>query len=891
VEPGSIGDARKRRAPDRDAVAPRLGTHAEDVDRRTEERLEAVLAHGRDAVLLVDVDGTVCWASGSIRRVLGWRPSDLVGTTGSTSGFHPDDRPIAEMLWTEASVSAGSTCAARMRVMHRDGSWRWVEVGITNRIDVLGSAGMIINLHDVTDHRRAHDELRYQAQLLGSIGEAVIGFGTDDVITYWNDAATRIYGWTAIEAIGRTTADVLLARDAGRLRREVDAALAEGRRWRGEVEVTRRDGSAVHVVATTTPVRDTDGRLIGLIGTTTDVSDRVAAAAELATRAAMQAQVAELGQLALAEESIDAVLDRVLDAARTVLGLSSVSFIERPGDEPWQVRAASALDRTLDRLPVPEAKVPLLSAVVHDMEGPVAVVDAAADGRLSLLSDGVVSSMVLLGLERPGDRVELLLALSREPRTWRDDEVDFLRSLGNILASSLQREDARRELVTQALHDPLTGLPNRTLLLDRIEHASTRSERSGRHLAVLLVDLDGFKLVNDAHGHLVGDELLVAVAERLTRVMRAGDTVARLGGDEFAVLCDDVASIADADRVAARLAEAMAEPFEVSGVETFVTASIGITVRSGHQASPDLLLREADAAMYRAKEAGRSRHEVYDDAMRDRAVRRLGLTNDLRRAAPRGELELLWQPEVPIAAAVDAGVWAEALVRWNHPVLGLLAPDAFIGLAEQSGLIADIDAWVVAEACRTLRAWEDSGGPAPSMISVNISARHLSSPSVVESVRSAAEEAGIDPRRVMLELTETAVMGDQELSVERLEALAALGFGLAIDDFGTGYSSLTYLRRLPVSALKIDRSFVSGLAESLEDRAIVEGIIGLAHAVGLVTVAEGVESEEQCADLRDLGTDWAQGYLWSRPVPPGDLQDWLARAGPRAGVAPSGRPG
>jgi EAL domain-containing protein (putative c-di-GMP-specific phosphodiesterase class I) len=277
--------------------------------------------------------------------------------------------------------------------------------------------------------------------------------------------------------------------------------------------------------------------------------------------------------------------------------------------------------------------------------------------------------------------------------------------------------------------------------------------------------------------------------------------------------------------------------------------------------------------------------------MRDRAVRRLGLTNDLRRAAPRGELELLWQPEVPIAAAADAGVWAEALVRWNHPVLGLLAPDAFIGLAEQSGLIADIDAWVVAEACRTLRAWEDSGGPAPSMISVNISARHLSSPSVVESVRSAAEEAGIDPRRVMLELTETAVMGDQELSVERLEALAALGFGLAIDDFGTGYSSLTYLRRLPVSALKIDRSFVSGLAESLEDRAIVEGIIGLAHAVGLVTVAEGVESEEQCADLRDLGTDWAQGYLWSRPVPPGDLQDWLARAGPRAGVAPSGRPG
>jgi diguanylate cyclase (GGDEF)-like protein/PAS domain S-box-containing protein len=878
VEPGQSG-------PERGAPAPAAGSGASrpedvgiDVARRTEERLEAVLAHGRDAVVVVGLDGVVRWASGSVRRVLGRDPNELGDRwLADLSEVNPDDVVVAELIWAEASASPGSTASARVRLRHADGTWRWVEVGITNRTDVLGRAGMIVNLHDVTEHQRAHDELRYQAQLLASIGEAVVGVDPNDVITYWNDAATTIFGWSAEEAIGRTSREVFRVRDDDVVRAACAAALARGDRWCGEMEAVRRDGSTVHIRSTTTPVHDAGGRLLGLIGTSTDTSDQVTAASELATRASMQAVVAELGQFALTASSVDVVLDRLLDAARAELDLSSVSFLDREGGS-WQVRAASTLDVSFDRVPVPEEKVWLIEEVVGDLDGPHAVVDVHDDDRLRRLTDGVVSSVVIVGLDRP-DRpagVELLMASSRDPRRWRDDEVDFIRSLGNIVAASLQRDDDQRELVSQALHDPLTGLPNRTLLLDRIEHASARSERSGRHLAVLLVDLDGFKLINDAHGHLVGDELLVAVAERLTAVMRGGDTVARLGGDEFAVLCEDVGSVGDADRVAARLAEAMAEPFGVGDGETYVTASIGITVRSGRQASPDLLLREADAAMYRAKETGRARHELYDDDMRDRAVRRLGLTNDLRRAAPRGELELLWQPEVPIAADPASGVWAEALVRWNHPVLGLLAPDAFIGLAEQSGLIADVDQWVLGEACRTLRAWEDSGGPVPAMISVNVSARHLSSPTVVESFRDAVRAADIDPTRIMLELTETAVMVDQQLSMERLEALAALGFGLAIDDFGTGYSSLTYLRRLPVSALKVDRSFVSGLGESLEDRAIVEGIVDLAHALGLVTIAEGVESEAQRLELRELGTDWAQGYLWSRPVPPAQLQAWLA---------------
>ena len=436
------------------------------------------------------------------------------------------------------------------------------------------------------------------------------------------------------------------------------------------------------------------------------------------------------------------------------------------------------------------------------------------------------------------------------------------------------RKAAEDALAHQAFYDPLTGLANRALFLDRVDHALARRNWSPVEVAVLLLDLDRFKAVNDTYGHGGGDELLVTIAERLDEVVRPGDTVCRLGGDEFAVLCEELTDERDVLLIADRVAKAVSAPLVVAGDHVSVTVSAGIAFASpGAYETADAVLRDADAAMYRAKEAGRDGVEVFDPDIRARALERIEIESALRRAIDDGELRVHYQPVVDLARSRVVGV--EALVRWERPGHGLVPPAVFIPLAEESGLIVSLGASVLREVCHQVAAWNRARPGGHLRASVNLSARQLSSPGLLELVETTLADSRLDPSSLCLEITESVLMEDAEASGATLAQLKGLGLSLSVDDFGTGYSSLLYLRRFPVDELKVDRSFVSGLGGSAEDTAIVTGVVGLASALGLSSVAEGVETAQQAEFLRQMGCGLAQGFHWTRPVPAADLGRWL----------------
>jgi diguanylate cyclase (GGDEF)-like protein len=425
-------------------------------------------------------------------------------------------------------------------------------------------------------------------------------------------------------------------------------------------------------------------------------------------------------------------------------------------------------------------------------------------------------------------------------------------------------DDGEVELAHRVLHDPLTDLPNRTLFLDRLELALARLRRQQTSIAVLFIDLDNFKVVNDSLGHNAGDRLLVELGSRLCEAIRPSDTIARFGGDEFVVLCEDINEAHDAVAVGQRIVAAASEPFMLDGREMFVSASVGVALAIDCEATPETLLRDADAAMYRAKERGRGRVEVFDEALRTRIMERLDLENGLRRALQRDELRVYYQPEV--SAAQGRMVALEALVRWEHPERGLLQPSDFVPLAEETGLIVEIGAWVLNEACRQVAAWRRDGANID--LAVNVSARQLVQPDIVELVRSALDSSGLPAASLCLEITESAVMRDPEAALATLTLVKELGVKVALDDFGVGFSSLAQLKEmLPLHALKVDRSFISGLADDERNSAIVAAVVMMATTLGLTAIAEGVETEAQAMQARALGCDVSQGFFFTKPEP------------------------
>jgi diguanylate cyclase (GGDEF)-like protein len=455
----------------------------------------------------------------------------------------------------------------------------------------------------------------------------------------------------------------------------------------------------------------------------------------------------------------------------------------------------------------------------------------------------------------------------------RSDEIGTLVTSFNRMMATIEQQAEEigqfprrlEQLTKQAFRDSLTGLPNRALFMDRLSHGLTGAKRRHEHLAVLFLDLDRFKVINDTLGHTVGDQLLVEVSDRLGSSLRPGDTVARLGGDEFGILLEDVADADTAEAVALRIEEELAKPLHFEGREIFVSASIGIALSSARLGMPEEILRDADLAMYHAKSKGNARHEIFDDSMSAPALDRMDLEMDLRSAISRQEFRLHYQPIL----RMDTGriTEVEALIRWQHAKRGLLQPDSFIGLTEETGLIVPIGQWVLREACRQAREWQlEFPSIPPLVMSVNLSAKQFQNPNLVQEISQALAESGLAAGSLKLEITESVVMQDAPATLAKLKDLKDLGIRLAIDDFGTGYSSLGYLKRFPVDTIKIDRSFVKGLSKDGNDNAIVRAVITVAKTLNMDVTAEGVETEQQRIELKALGCDRAQGFLFARPA-------------------------
>jgi diguanylate cyclase (GGDEF)-like protein len=460
--------------------------------------------------------------------------------------------------------------------------------------------------------------------------------------------------------------------------------------------------------------------------------------------------------------------------------------------------------------------------------------------------------------------------------------------LVKLLIAGMHRtvKQAEERLDYLAHFDPVTNLYNRHAFNERLDFATERARRFGNYVALLLLDLDNFKTVNDTLGHQAGDTLLMNVAQRLLQKLRNSDTICRLGGDEFAIILENIADAHQAATLGQAVVENLAQPFEIQGKKIFVTASCGIGIYPEHAVTAKDLVRTADTAMYHAKDAGKNLSALFRAEMTEKADRRINIEGSLRVALEGNELELYYQPKVDFAGQVMTGV--EALLRWRHPVHGYIGPAEFIPVAEDSGLIVPLGAWVLRNACRQAAAW-DAEGRKPISISVNISAVQLKDPKFVGVVAEAIESSGFPAQRLELELTESMLMENVEVSLGVLRRLRLLGVQLSIDDFGTGYSSMSYLKRFPITSLKIDQSFVGDLPGDRENAAITEAIIALARALHLKTVAEGVETHAQARLLADLGCDYLQGYLFSKPLPEAEFIAWWDGSdfGPSCpGVAP-----
>ena len=458
---------------------------------------------------------------------------------------------------------------------------------------------------------------------------------------------------------------------------------------------------------------------------------------------------------------------------------------------------------------------------------------------------------------------------------WEGDGRVILRAI----RYAIERKRSEAKLHYLARYDSLTGIPNRQHLREQLEHATTRAIRRQQQMGLLFLDLDRFKAVNDTLGHELGDELLRAVVERLKGSVRQGDTVARLGGDEFAVLLEDVSGPLEIEPIARSIVSRFQEPFQLGGRQLSVTASVGITLYPTDNTDPMALLNNADIAMYQAKEQGRNNFKFFAPSMHEEILRYHGIENDLRKGIAEQQFQLLYQPQVSFS---DYRVHAvEALLRWNHPTRGLVTPDEFISVAEESGCIVPLGLWVLDEACRQLKQWEAAGLPVPRM-AVNVSAVHFHQPDFHDHVRETLSRHSVEPGRIELELTERSLMEDTDGARASLRALKNIGVRLAIDDFGTGYSCLAYLRRFPIDVLKIDRSFVSDLNTSTDDQAICAAILSIAQRLSLDSVAEGIESEQQLRFLTKQGCRFGQGYYFSRPIDALQIATMLASRGVQA---------
>lgn len=604
-----------------------------------------------------------------------------------------------------------------------------------------------------------------------------------------------------------------------------------------EKRVRYRAGHWVWVCLTVSAIRATDGALLYTISMVENITERKA------TEAALRAS----------EERFRALIHNATDI---------IAIMEPDGTRRY---ASPALQRTLG-YPDDAELPPDDFALVHPDD--LATIQASLQDCLSA----------------PRTQAEIAYRLRAHDGSWCHFEAIITNLLDNEVIDGLvinsrnvtARKEAEAQLLHWAFHDPLTNLPNRQLFMDRTAQALGRARRTTGAVAILSVDIDRFKLINDSLGHSVGDELLAAVGARLLNAAREGDTVARLSGDLFAILVEDLRDAGEALTIAERLRTMLSRPFNVGEREVVISVSLGIALSARGRHTADDLLRDADRALSRAKELGKARSELFDAQSGAVAVERLELEQDLRRALDAGALHLHFQPQLDLRTGRLDGI--EALVRWNDPRRGDVPPGQFIPVAEETGLILPLGRWVLTAACRQARIWEQRDGSTP-LVAVNLSVREFQHPDLPGDVARVLAETGLAPARLQLEITESAAMQDIDGAIATLNALRQLGVRLALDDFGTGHSSLSYLQRLPVDTLKLDRSFLDGTGrETMRGRAIIPAITALAHALDLTVIAEGIETADHLNWVRAAGCDWGQGYYISRPAPAAEIASLLCAA-------------
>ncbi|WP_436065189.1 sensor domain-containing protein [Arthrobacter sp. LjRoot14] len=683
---------------------------------------------------------------------------------------------------------------------------------------------------DITDRKHSEAILRRLSAMVESSGDAIIGADLAGIITSWNAGAARMFGWSSRDAVGQSYR-LLNTGEASGFDDEVAARIGSGRFVTGvEARWRCKDGSLIDVELTVSPVYGPDGAQVGASAIARDVTEiqrlKAAAAAERERLLAAQ-EMAHVGSVEYTvatgetwhSEEFSRIIGRAEDAAHS---RDSMLELTHPEDQDPVRQVWKSLDNGAD---------------TADFEYRI----IRADGRQRWLHS----------------RVRSVKGPDGKPLRFLDTVLDIT-----------ERKDAEQILEWQARHDALTGLPNRYMITEVLQSCIDRASRP----VVMFVDVDRFKLINDGIGHAAGDTILILLGKRLKAAVRADDTVARFGGDEFVVVCENLL-MRGAKELAERIRECTRRPFEVDGRRVYLNVSVGIAAAAADDTA-ELMLQGADLAMYKAKSAGGDSSAVYDVRMTGRAVGRLDLESDLRLALSRNELSLDYQPIMDVATEMPVGF--EALLRWRHRDHGLIMPDTFIPIAEETGLILPIGAWVLREALRQVQEWRSSVPAAENFsAAVNVSGRQLVAKDFPEIVEEAILFSGIDPAAVHLEVTETVLMDQPDLPKETLQRLSRLGIGLSIDDFGTGYSSLNYLKWLSARTVKIDRTFVEELGSDPHGATIIELVLGMAGSLNLDVIAEGVQSKVQLSELRRLGVRHAQGFLWSKPMPPASVPSWL----------------
>ena len=720
----------------------------------------------------------------------------------------------------------------------------------------------------------------HRALLRDLPGTAFFVFDRDLRFVFAEGAGFRRRGFNPERDLERRSIAELFPEEFPDLRRPLQDALAG---IEGDLELAVGE----HVVwLHTAPITDGGGTPVAGLAIAADMTARWRADKQLRTRMAQQSAVATLGRRALEGIGVSRLLDEAAAIVAEGLDVGQVSIVRY--DEDCGVMTLCAGVGWPPEV-VRSAVVPL-GEQLRDYTlalnaGPRIVDDIGVDDgavypplRAVLLEQGMRSLItVLIG---SGDRpFGTLTALTRDRREFTAEDADFLQSVANVAWDAIERQEADAANAHAALHDPLTDLPNRRLLVERLDEALQRARGSRAAVAVLLLDVDNFKIINDSLGHSGGDELLGALTPRLLAAARDCDTVARLGGDEFAFVCEGILGEEHAVELAGRVERALAAPFVIRGRHHVVKASVGVVVDDG-SSCPEEVLRDADTALYRAKENGRGRCEVFSPVMRVRAIARLRTESELQGAAERGELRVHYQPLYEIADRRLIGM--EALVRWERPDHGLVPPNEFIPLAEETGLIVTLGDWVLNAATAQLAEWDaEIDGVDRLGISVNVSGRQLLTPGFERTVATALARSGLPAQRLSLEVTESMLMEQTDTPVSTLAGLRALGAQIVLDDFGTGYSSLSRLKDLPLNVLKIDRSFIDRLGDDADREPIVVAIIAMARALGLDVVAEGVETERALKRLAALRCQVAQGFLLSRPVASEQMGELLRRELPR----------